>query len=1043
MKSTKRLFTRSAIVLLLLFVALLCGLRWFWYEANKLPDQPFAEQGVLDLRSWPFAEESSIQLDGEWAFYPEQLLTRDQLASADAPQPVYLRVPGDWREGFADSDQADAYGYGTYRLLIHLNPEFHEPYGLWVQSIQAASQLEINGRPETMFGEVAETKSAYRPENITYTASIVPDEDTLELLVRVANYDQPSRGGIIRPIRFGSQATIDNERMYSIGFQLIAFVVMLLHALYAGILFLFNRRNTVLLIFFGLLCMVGLSIIADHDLILQLWLPINYTWLLKIRLLAYLGVSLFMLLLAFSFATISKPGLLFRLYAGALAGFVAFILFGDVSSVYYVYANFHPMLLLYVLPLAGVVGIIVKLVARRVNDAIYLLLAALCILSSVGWGVFVNQEQVRGIYYPVDMVGALICFSAYWFKRYFRNSEEKRRLNMQLRLADRQKDEFLANTSHELRTPLHGIMNIAQAVVDKEGAVMREQSRKDMDLLITLSRRMTHMLGDLLDAVRLQERRIVLRREPVRIQSAAAGVLDMLSFMTDDKPVELRMEVATDFPPVYADENRLVQILFNLLHNAVKYTDRGTVAVTAEREGKQALIRVADTGRGMDDELLERVFERYVQGRPGEASGGIGLGLHIASQLAHLHEGGLEIESTPGTGTVITLRLPLAAGGDWGESIREETVPEPQPILSAPYERDQAAVSIWSPLERRDGSPRQLRILAVDDDPVNLKVLVGLLAHEHCHVHTVKSGEAALALAASEPWDLMIVDVMMPGMSGYELTRRVRERFRLFELPILLLTARSGPEDVSAGFMAGANDYVTKPVEAMELRFRAGSLTALKQSVHDTLRLEAAYLQAQIQPHFLFNTLNSIAALSEFDVEKMQALIEAFAAYLRISFNFLNVKEVVPFRHELELVQAYLYIEQERFGERLSVVLDVEAAVGLTLPPLTLQPLVENAVRHGLMSRSRGGTVTLRATRITSGVLLEIADDGVGMPEHKAAQLVGGDEPPQGGIGLYNTDRRLKQRYGQGLSLRSQPGEGTVVSFVIPLPVEGDEEGAV
>ncbi|WP_338148621.1 response regulator [Brevibacillus humidisoli] len=200
---------------------------------------------------------------------------------------------------------------------------------------------------------------------------------------------------------------------------------------------------------------------------------------------------------------------------------------------------------------------------------------------------------------------------------------------------------------------------------------------------------------------------------------------------------------------------------------------------------------------------------------------------------------------------------------------------------------DDASAHAWSslPLTVPPAGDEKANLLIVDDDPVNLKVLIGMLSSEAYNVRTVTSAREALEWLAIEQWDMLIADVMMPHMSGYELTQKVRERFSAAELPVLLLTARSEPADIYTGFMSGANDYVTKPVDAMELKYRIWSLTTLKQSVNERLRLEAAYLQAQIHPHFLFNTLNSIMALSEWDTDRMRKLGDAFTSYLRISFD--------------------------------------------------------------------------------------------------------------------------------------------------------------
>jgi sensor histidine kinase YesM len=232
--------------------------------------------------------------------------------------------------------------------------------------------------------------------------------------------------------------------------------------------------------------------------------------------------------------------------------------------------------------------------------------------------------------------------------------------------------------------------------------------------------------------------------------------------------------------------------------------------------------------------------------------------------------------------------------------------------------------------------------------------------------------------------------------------------------------------------MSGASDYVTKPVDALELQYRIRALTTLKQSINERLRMEAAYLQAQIHPHFLFNTLTSIMALSDIDTDKMRKLGDAFASYLRISFDFLNTGQLVELSHELQLAEAYLYIEQERFEDRLSVVWEVEPDIGLLLPPLSIQPLIENAVKHGLLSRNKGGTVYIRIVRQGGSTLIEVEDNGKGMEQEKVNQLLHPTATGKRGIGLSNTNRRLTQLYGQGLFIRSKLNEGTTVSFTIP-----------
>jgi sensor histidine kinase YesM len=568
---------------------------------------------------------------------------------------------------------------------------------------------------------------------------------------------------------------------------------------------------------------------------------------------------------------------------------------------------------------------------------------------------------------------------------------------------------------------------------------MDTNSVKDMELLVSVSRRMSYLLGDLLDVARLREHRIVLQQEPLKIQSIVPGVIAMLKYMAQNKPVQLNVTISDSMPTVMADEKRLVQILYNLLHNALKYTEKGTITISSKVRNEHAIIRISDTGVGMDEETLKKVFFPYEQGAYGVSDGrGIGLGLSISKQLVELHGGTLNVSSTLGKGSIFSFDLPLAnesnhtSSDQPNQSYSLENRPDDESsgFLFPNVAIDEIAVTeVMQPFLVN----RKANLLVVDDDPINLKVLVSILSTEPYTITTVNSSNEVLELLDSKQWDLVIADVMMPHMSGYELTHRIREQYSLSELPILLLTARSQVTDIYTGFSSGANDYVTKPVDALELRYRIRSLITLKQSINERLRMEAAYLQAQIHPHFLFNTLNSLMALSDIDPERMRKLGDAFAAFLRISFDFLNTGELVELSHELKLSEAYLYIEKERFGDRLSVIWEVEPGISLRLPPLSIQPLIENAVKHGLLSQNKGGTLHIRITRRHDNfTLIEVKDNGKGMEQEKVSQLLNPSIEGNSGIGISNTNRRLTQLYGRGLSIISKPNEGTTVSFVIP-----------
>ncbi|WP_373567580.1 response regulator [Paenibacillus mendelii] len=452
---------------------------------------------------------------------------------------------------------------------------------------------------------------------------------------------------------------------------------------------------------------------------------------------------------------------------------------------------------------------------------------------------------------------------------------------------------------------------------------------------------------------------------------------------------------------------------------------------------------------GMDEEQRNKIFEPYEQGDSGitAVGSGIGLGLTICKQFVELHGGTIKVDSVLGEGSAFSFSMKLSGAGPVTDQAEDQLERSGDTVRDEVYSRSTGDLNELSnePIIKSDGGGPT--ILIVDDDSVNRIVLKNILTADGFEVVMVSSGKEALSILDSREWDLVVADVMMPAMSGYELTQLIRERFTLAELPILLLTARSRPEDLQTGFLSGANDYVTKPMDAAELRARVRALTELKYSVRERLRLEAAWLQAQIKPHFLFNTLNTIAALGDFDTNRMRSLLETFGHYLKSSFDFRNSERLVPLEQELQLVRSYVNIEQERFGDRLHVRWEVAGGLKLYIPPLTIQTLVENAVRHGILKRPEGGEIRIRITKIAEGAEVVIIDNGIGMDAHTAAKLLDGNPNPGSGIGLRNTDRRLKQSYGNRLQIRSLQDQGTTVAFRIrdsvcpPQPVAVVKEG--
>jgi signal transduction histidine kinase/DNA-binding response OmpR family regulator/ligand-binding sensor domain-containing protein len=392
----------------------------------------------------------------------------------------------------------------------------------------------------------------------------------------------------------------------------------------------------------------------------------------------------------------------------------------------------------------------------------------------------------------------------------------ERQTGERLRQVDRLKDEFLANTSHELRTPLHGIIGLSESLIER---VTDADQREDLAMIISSGKRLSSLVNDLLDFSKLKNHEIELRLKPVDLHSLCNVVIHVHQTLVEGKPVALRNEISADFGPALADEDRVQQILFNLVGNAVKFTESGAITLRATVEQNQVQVCVTDTGTGIPADKIEVIFQEFQQG-DGSVSrrfAGTGLGLSISKKLVELHGGTMWVESEPGVGSSFYFTLPAASPTGLADTPRTTTA-----------SRKKSDAVRLPKFEPAAFMPDQVRILVVDDEPINHQVLRNHLSAPGFYLTHAMSGTEALALLDNgQTFDLVLLDVMMPRMSGYEVCRQIRERFLPSELPIIMVTAKNQVQDLVEGLNTGANDYIAKPFSKDEFLARVNTHLSL------------------------------------------------------------------------------------------------------------------------------------------------------------------------------------------------------------------------
>lgn len=410
--------------------------------------------------------------------------------------------------------------------------------------------------------------------------------------------------------------------------------------------------------------------------------------------------------------------------------------------------------------------------------------------------------------------------------------------NDELQLADKLKDEFLATTSHELRTPLHGMVGIAETLISGANGTIPANQKYQLDIIIKSGQRLANLVDDLLDYHKMRYGSMDIQKSAVNLASSTRLVLELSGHLLGNKTIRIINQVPNDLKAVSADPQRLEQVLYNLIGNAIKYTSEGKIVISAGVVDDLVRVQVVDTGQGIPAEHLEHIFEPLIQAGQDESRyrQGAGLGLSISRQLIELMGGSLYVSSQPMVGTTFSFTLPLAS--------EEEILATQTQAACGHFQVPEINLENTDDLSLPE-NPEGPLLYVADDEPVNLRVLESFLRLEGYRVRTVSDGPETLALVEQEKPELLLLDIMMPGMSGYQVCNELRQTFDHAELPIIMLTALSQTEDRVRGFEAGANDYLSKPFNKQELAARIRAhLTASKAEMR---HIENKVLESELR----------------------------------------------------------------------------------------------------------------------------------------------------------------------------------------------------
>lgn len=991
---------------------------------------PVAKQGVLDLSKWDFEEQGLVDLDGEWEFYENELLSPSEIQQSSNKKSTYLSVPGTWK-GKVIEGGMDRKGAGTYRLKVWVK-DSEEILGLKIRSIRMSQKLFINGRQEGEVGFPSTDSESFKPGNTPYTVFFHSNAKEIEIVIQVSNYNFVT-GGIVNSIPLGAHADITQMNSIQIGTDIGIILILGMFGAYHLSFYFVGRREKAYLLSGLYLLILSLNNSLYGEKVFQQLLP-NFPFEQTYKM---LEISQFIgsIIIIMFYCSVESRLMSRKKMRIVLSPFVLYLIsvlvlpYGVHIRVKYLFVTYLGIVMLTII--VRMIYLYVRSQSQTTDrKELFLFIGGAISLLIFFLDVSLYSENMlrTDLVGKCGVIGFIVFFNIMLAVRFSNTYDKTETLSRQLLISNQLKDEFLMNTSHEIKTPLHGIMNMTSFLLEDGEDNLYPIQKQNLWLIKDTSTKLSMLIQDLIDVSLLKHGELRLQQTVVDLRVASQIVFDVLQFELAGKSVRLDNQVDSDVW-VLADDSRLRQVMYNLVHNAIKHTNKGFIKIKAYVEGNTVSVTVEDSGTGISPDMHTAIFEYFEQvdkPLPQDGYTGMGVGLYISRKLIERMGGEIRVDwSEVGQGTRMIFTLP-----------KIERIPGYREIAATGA--GQHAFFEQTSLDIVDQSG--YTILIVDDEASNIHILLNILRRHHYNVITAFSATEAMDKMEQYPnVDLVILDVMMPGISGIELCRTLRVRYSILDLPILFATVKDARADIALGFRAGANDYITKPFDGETLIARIQTLIAMKTSIQEAIRNEYAFHQAQIKPHFLYNALSSVISFCYTDGEKAAYLLSMLSQYIRYILDMDRSTLVVPLHRELELIQAYVEIEKARFGERFDFIFHMDEGLrSVEIPSLCIQPFVENAIRHGLFEKEGQGKVSLTVQAGGTYMKVIIEDDGVGMPDDLLYQLTG-DEQLDGSIGIRNIRKRLGAIPGATLTIHSDLGLGTKVTMYLPASLGGME----
>lgn len=774
-------------------------------------NEPPAIKGVLDLRKWDFEKQGKVNLYGEWEFYWGRLFTPKDLDSNNFPiAPTYINVPFPWN-GFQNKDNGfTGEGYATYRLKIKLNQK-KIPLGIYIVQCNTAYKLWVDNELVATNGKVSAIPNIMEPQYYPSVVNFLPSKETVYLTIQVTNFYH-SKGGIETPIRLGHVPNIQQYRERRIAYDLFFGTGLLILGFY-HIIFYFIRKRELPLLYSSLFCFfASIRTLFKGD---KLWVSIfpNFDWstYLQIEYSSYYLTFLFFILFLFSCFPRDKSGLMQDLSKITAIVFVFLTIF--TQSVFFtgIVILFHIISIFIILYL---LYFFIKLIHKERRTALRLSIASLFfIIGYLGDVLNSNSIIFENIYFSIGLFifGLLqfFHFSIGFSKEYF--FIRKNINNLSLREKIRQYLEI---------DLYHEILNSLTSMID----IKKDTDNENKNLYTLNIQRLMGVIHNLI-YYRKTPKENKLNKSIVDFKMIIEQTIPIFEPLLSGKDVVIINHVEKE-SLIYADEQKIKQIFFNLLDNSVKFTKKGKIEIFFYKKENFNTIKLVDTGIGIPEKMQNLVFAPFLQSDSDIYSkyGGTGQGLGVAKSLVELHGGQIRLSSQIGLGTEILFTIPIESDDLFGKPIQLQDQEKPNsPILENSKNNEREL----------EANQKNETVLLVESHPIYLSSMFHILEDNGYQVIKTSVATEAIGIVQENAIDLMIIEMQMPEISGLEVCKIIRNSHSSQKLPILLLSYEL-EKQLPTFFEFGVNDYLRKPFAREEFLARVKNLIKIKRNVNES-----------------------------------------------------------------------------------------------------------------------------------------------------------------------------------------------------------------